>query len=112
MPRRVHSVDLKACILVLRYEQHYLAQALKKPTRKCLLHGDTLNPYIVIILTFLSTVMKSEFSPIFERAVLRKELADFLSTVPRKIIRLEIKSDKEFALLTSGCSPLPEDARI
>jgi protein SMG6 len=89
-----------------------LAQALKKPTRKSLLHGDTLNPYIVIILTFLSTVMKSEFSPIFERAVPWKELADFLSTVPRKIIRSETKSGRDFALLTSGCSPLPEDACI
>lgn len=87
-----------------------LAQTLKNPTRKSLLHGDTLNPYIVIVLTFLSTVMKSEFSHLFERVVPWKELAEFLSMIPRKIVRSEARNGRDFALLTSGCSPLPEDA--
>jgi hypothetical protein len=62
------------------------------------------------MLTFLSTVMKTEFSSIFERVVPWKELAEFLSTVPRRIIRLEAKNGRDLPLLTSGCSPLPEDA--
>jgi protein SMG6 len=87
-----------------------LAQTLKNPTRKSLLHGDTLNPYITIVLTFLSIVMKSEFSTIFERVVPWKELAEFLSSVPRAVLKVESKSTKDPALLTTGCSPLPEDA--
>ena len=73
---------------------------------------ETLNPYITIILTFVSTVVKSDHWSIFERVIPWGELAVFLSSVPRSIIKLSDKAtgSREPSIITAGCSPLPEDA--
>jgi len=89
-----------------------LSQALSRPMRKIPFQRDTLNPYITIILTFVSTVVKSDHWPIFERVIPWGELAVFLSSVPRSIIKLsdEAAGSREPSIITAGCSPLPEDA--
>ena len=89
-----------------------LSQALSRPVRRIPFQRDTLNPYITIILTFVSTAVKSDHWPIFERVIPWGELAVFLSSVPRSIIKLsyEAAGSKEPSIITAGCSPLPEDA--
>lgn len=89
-----------------------LSHALSRPMRSIPFQKDTLNPYITIILTFVSTVVKSEHWFIFERVIPWGELAVFLSTVPRSIIKLsdEAAGSREPSIITAGCSPLPEDA--
>jgi len=89
-----------------------LSQALSRPMRSIPFQRDTLNPYITIILTFASTVVKSDHWSIFERAIPWGELASFLSSVPRSIIKLsdETAGSREPSIITAGCTPLPEDA--
>ena len=89
-----------------------LSQALSRPMRSIPFQRDTLNPYITIILTFVSTVIKSDHWSIFERAIPWSELAVFLSSVPRSIIKLsdEAAGSREPSIITAGCAPLPEDA--
>ena len=89
-----------------------LSQALSRPMRRIPFQRDTLNPYITIILTFVSTVVKSDHWSIFERVIPWGELAVFLSSVPRSIIKLsdEAAGSREPSIITAGCSPLPEDA--
>ena len=89
-----------------------LSQVLSRPMRSIPFQRDTLNPYIAIILTFVSTVVKSDHWSIFERIIPWGELATFLSTVPRSIIKLsdEAAGSREPSIITAGCSPLPEDA--
>jgi len=89
-----------------------LSQALSRPMRSIPFQRDTLNPYITIILTFVSTVVKSDHWSIFERAIPWGELAVFLSSVPRSVIKLsdEAAGSREPSIITAGCSPLPEDA--
>ena len=89
-----------------------LSQALSRPMRSIPFQKDTLNPYITIILTFVSTVVKSDHWSIFERVIPWGELAAFLSSVPRSVIRLseETAGSREPSIITVGCAPLPEDA--
>ena len=89
-----------------------LSQALSRPMRSIPFQRDTLNPYITIILTFASTVVKSDHWSIFERVIPWSELAVFLSSVPRSIIKLsdEAAGSREPSIITTGCAPLPEDA--
>lgn len=89
-----------------------LSQALSRPMRSIPFQRDTLNPYITIILTFVSTVIKSDHWPIFERVIPWGELAVFLSSVPRSVIKLsdEAAGSREPSIITAGCAPLPEDA--
>lgn len=89
-----------------------LSQALSRPLRSIPFQKDTLNPYITIILTFVSTVIKSDHWPTFERVIPWSELAIFLSSVPRSIIKLsdETAGSREPSIITTGCAPLPEDA--
>ena len=89
-----------------------LSQALSRPLRSIPFQRDTLNPYITIILTFVSTVLKSDHWPTFERIIPWSELAIFLSSVPRSIIKLsdEAAGSREPSIITTGCAPLPEDA--
>ena len=98
--------------LALQLTFSMLSQALSRPMRKIPFQRDTLNPYITIILTFVSTVVKSDHWSIFERAIPWGELAAFLSSVPRSVIKLsdEAAGSREPSIITAGCSPLPEDA--
>ena len=98
--------------LSLKLAFSMLSQALSRPMRRIPFQRDTLNPYITIILTFVSTVVKSDHWPIFERVIPWGELAVFLSSVPRSIIKLsdEAAGSREPSIITTGCSPLPEDA--
>ncbi|CAL1704092.1 unnamed protein product [Somion occarium] len=90
-----------------------LAQALRKPTRKTSPFAQhSLNPYIVIMLTFLSTILKDRHAlAILERSIPWEALATFFNTMSRRLLQRE--QDKERSesalLLTSGCAPLPED---
>jgi len=89
-----------------------LSQALSRPMRSIPFQRDTLNPYITIILTFVSTVIKSDHWSTFERVIPWGDLAVFLSSVPRSIIKLsdETAGSREPSIITAGCAPLPEDA--
>ena len=89
-----------------------LSQALSRPMRRVPFQRDTVNPYITIILTFVSRVVKSDHWPIFERVIPWGELAVSLCAVPKSIIKLsdEVASSREPPFITTGCSPLPEDA--
>lgn len=84
-----------------------LSFTLRNPTRKATSFArPTLNPYNSIMLTFLSTILKSESAlSIMERAIPWHDMAAFFSTMPRRALR-----EAEGGLrLTSGCTPLPED---
>jgi protein SMG6 len=89
-----------------------LSQALSRPMCSIPFQTDTLNPYITIILTFVSTVIKSDHWPIFERVIPWGELAVFLGSIPRSVIKLsdEAAGSREPSIITAGCVPLPEDA--
>jgi protein SMG6 len=89
-----------------------LSQALSRPMRSTPFQRDTLHPYITIILTFVSTIVKSDHWSIFERVIPWGELAVFLSRVPRSTIKLsdEVAGSREPSIITAGCAPLPEDA--
>ena len=85
-----------------------LSQALSRPMRR------TPFPYITIILSFMSTVVESDHWPTFEHVIPWGELAVFLNSVPRSIIKLsdEAAGSREQSIITTGCSPLPEDAYL
>ena len=89
-----------------------LSQAFSRPMRGTPFQKDTLNPYITIILTFVSTVVKSDHWFIFERVIPWGELAVFLGSIPRSVIKLsdEVGGSREPSIITAGCVPLPEDA--
>ena len=108
-----HDGDLPAHLkLSLQLAFSMLSQALSRPMRRIPFQRDTLNPYITITLTFVSTVVKSDHWLIFERVIPWGELAVFLSSVPRSTIKLsdEAAGSREPSIITAGCSPLPEDA--
>jgi hypothetical protein len=89
-----------------------LSQVLSRPMRSIPFQKDTLNPYITIILTFVSTVVKSDHWSVFERVIPWGDLAVFLSSIPRSVIKLsdEAAGSREPSIITAGCAPLPEDA--
>ena len=89
-----------------------LSQVLSRPMRSIPFQKDSLNPYITIILTFVSTAVKSDHWSIFERVIPWGELATFLGSIPRSIIKLsdEVAGPREPSIITVGCVPLPEDA--
>lgn len=95
-----------------------LSHVLRHPTRQPTPYTRTVNPYLTVILTFLTTVLKNPATlEILERSVPWEELAGFFATVPRKIMSdqglfaVPVKHDVErWAMLTSGCAPpLAED---
>lgn len=80
------------------------------------------NPYLTVILTFLSTIIKHRPAlDILESSLPWDELASFLSLIPSKIMyslglndpsekRDSHRNIKRWVMLTSGCPhPLPED---
>ncbi|CAA7267658.1 unnamed protein product [Cyclocybe aegerita] len=100
-----------------------LSHVLKHPTRKASQYSSsTLNPYLPVILTFLSTVLKHKPTlELLERSIPWAELAAFFATVPRKIMISQglmsppdrpnsHRNVERWVMLTSGCPPpLPED---
>lgn len=90
-----------------------LSHVLKKPTRQATPFAkETLNPYITIVLTFLATIFKDRHAlATLERLVPWEELASFFTSIPRQVIAHELQKERGDSglLLTSGCSPLPED---
>jgi len=64
------------------------------PMRSVPFQKDTPGPCITIILTFVSTVVKSDHWSIFERVILSGELAVLLSSVPRSILRSFVLDNK------------------
>ena len=88
------------------------SQALSRPTRSISPRKDLLNPYVTIILTFVSVVVRDDHWSIIEPVIPWDELVFFLSTIPGPIIRLsdEAAGSKEPSIITAGCAALPEDA--
>ncbi|KAI0340639.1 hypothetical protein BDW22DRAFT_1346852 [Trametopsis cervina] len=87
-----------------------LSHTLRNPIRPPQgLSRSSLNPYITVLMTFLTTVLKDKTAErVLARAIPWEELATFLTRIPRKVIHRE--SIKEAELLSSGgCNPLPED---
>ncbi|KDR73471.1 hypothetical protein GALMADRAFT_71996 [Galerina marginata CBS 339.88] len=100
-----------------------LSSVLRHPTRKASQYSrSNLNPYLPVLLTFLSTVLKHKPTlDVLERSVPWDELAAFFSTIPRKIMISQglmsppgksnsHRNPERWVMLTSGCPPpLPED---
>ena len=110
-----------------------LSSVLRHPTRKPSQSArrSTLNPYLIIILTFLATVLKHRPTlETLERSIPWADLASFFTVVPRNImisqgLMVSPTSSKHDSaqlehtieqwntvtgMLTSGCAlPLPED---
>lgn len=90
-----------------------LSHTLRHPFRRPSEYSPpTLNPYNTVILTFLATVLREPTArSAFERSIPWEELATFLTSIPRRdVLREHQKVSTEGGLLlTSGCSPLPED---
>ncbi|KAH7930887.1 hypothetical protein BV22DRAFT_1054224 [Leucogyrophana mollusca] len=94
-----------------------LSFVLRHPTRKpSPFAHSTLNPYIGIILTFISTVTKhAETLAVLERSIPWDELAQFFSVIPRNVLSSQgllvpAQNGERWAMLTSGSAPpLPED---
>lgn len=90
-----------------------LAHVLEKPMRKSSPFAhSTLNPYITIFLTFLTTTLKDSHAlAILERAIPWNVLAKFLESVPRRIMYREFQKEcgDGAPLLTSRSKPLAED---
>lgn len=86
-----------------------LSYVLRNPWRKANAFAKpSLNPYITVILTFLSTIVKhSPVLALLERAVPWGDLANFFNTIPRSIMTAELELGAKG--LTHGCGVLPED---
>ena len=99
-----------------------LSSVLRHPTRKPSQYAQsTLNPYLTIVLAFLTTLLKHHPTlETLERSIPWADLASFFTVVPRKIMISQglMVSPKHntpqhverWVMLTSGCAPpLPED---
>lgn len=86
-----------------------LSYALRNPWRKPNAFAQSsLNPYITVVLTFLSTLFKhAPVLALMERSVPWDDLATFFNTIPRNIVTAELELGAKG--LTHGCSVLPED---
>jgi protein SMG6 len=91
-----------------------LSHVLKHPTRKpSPFTRSTLNPYLTIVLTFLTTLSKHTVA-VLEWSIPWDNLAKFFTTVPRNVMvaqGLNKTGDQErWIMLTTGCVlPLAED---
>ncbi|KAH9483736.1 Telomerase-binding protein EST1A [Psilocybe cubensis] len=100
-----------------------LSHVLRRPTRKSSQFSPSnLNPYLTVLLTFLSTILKHKPTlDILERSIPWEELALFFSSIPRKIMISQglmsapgkpdhYRTMERWVMLTSGCTPpLKED---
>ena len=100
-----------------------LSHVLRHPTRKASEYArSTLNPYLTIVHTFLTTILKHRPTlDVLERSVPWGELAAFFAKIHRKIMISQglmsppgqshsQRNTERWVMLTSGCPPpLPED---
>ncbi|KAF8911941.1 hypothetical protein CPB84DRAFT_1812127 [Gymnopilus junonius] len=98
-----------------------LSHVLRRPTRKASQYArSNINPYLTVLLTFLSTVLKHRPTlDALERSIPWDELAAFFARIPRKVLISQglmsppdkpYRSTERWVMLTSGCPPpLPED---
>ena len=100
-----------------------LSHVLRRPTRKSSQYArSNLNPYLTVLLTFLSTVLKHRPTlDVLERSIPWEELGAFFATVPRKIMISQglmsepgksnsHRNAERWVMLTSACAPpLVED---
>jgi protein SMG6 len=92
-----------------------LTHVLQRPTRKASPFArSTLNPYLTIMLTFLTTMLKHPATlETLQRSVPWAALAQFLATIPSNVISSQMQGympGERWTMLTSGCAPpLPED---
>ncbi|KAF7964541.1 hypothetical protein HWV62_5931, partial [Athelia sp. TMB] len=94
-----------------------LSHVLKRPTRKASPFArSTINPYVTIILTFLSTLTKQNATlSVLEKLIPWEELAAFFTTVPSAVLHSQglttrSKEPERWVMLTTGCAPpLAED---
>lgn len=95
-----------------------LSFVLRHPTRKASAFSrSTINPYLTIMLTFLSTILKHPASrDVLERDIPWEDMVHLFSTVPRAVMASQhlntpISDDgKRWNMITSGAAPpLPED---
>ncbi|RXW24170.1 hypothetical protein EST38_g1674 [Candolleomyces aberdarensis] len=96
-----------------------LSHVLRRPLRQASTYArSTLNPYLTVILTFLSTILKhAPALQVLERSIPWQELAAFFATIPRRVMSSqgldnpkESVSGERWPMLTSGVSPpIPED---
>lgn len=95
-----------------------LSFVLRNPTRKASPFAEpSLNPYLTVLLTFLTTVCKhTETLAILERFIPWEDLATFFTTIPKNIhisqgLHVPAPTGSErWVMLTSGCAPpLAED---
>jgi hypothetical protein len=97
-----------------------LSLVLRRPLRTPNAYvRSTLNPYLTVLLTFLSTILKQTAAlNVLERAIPWQELATFFGTIPRRVMTSQglfdptapsVSGDR-WAMLTSGVAPpLSED---
>lgn len=98
-----------------------LSHVLRRPTRKpSPFARSTLNPYLTVILTFLSTVLRQpQTLNILERSIPWEDLATFFRIIPRSVMASQglgpssqpsSRDSERWVMLTTGCAPpLSED---
>ncbi|KAF6764811.1 hypothetical protein DFP72DRAFT_985932 [Ephemerocybe angulata] len=116
------TTELPDCPPALNYAMQLtfamLSLVLRRPLRQPSAYArSTLNPYLTVILTFLSTILKQSAAlHVLERSIPWQELATFFGTIPRRVMTSQglfdetPASGERWAMLTSGVSPpLAED---
>ncbi len=95
-----------------------LSYVLRNPKRKSSPYArSTINPYLTVILTFLSNMLKhAGAKQVLERTIPWDDLAKFFSIVPSTYMKSQrldsvLPADvKRWDMITQGCAPpLPED---
>ncbi|KZP20887.1 hypothetical protein FIBSPDRAFT_861344 [Athelia psychrophila] len=94
-----------------------LSHVLKRPTRKASPFArSTINPYVTVLLTFLTTLTKQPATlAAIDKLIPWEELAAFFMTVPSTVIHSQglasrSKEPERRVMLTTGCTPpLAED---
>jgi protein SMG6 len=107
---RTDSPELSHCFhLALQLTFTTLSYTLHHPWRKTNAFArPSLNPYITVVLTFLSTLVKhAPVLALLERMIPWDDLAGFFNTIPRGVVSAELELGAKG--LTQGCGALPED---
>ncbi|KZW03995.1 hypothetical protein EXIGLDRAFT_709495 [Exidia glandulosa HHB12029] len=94
--------------LALRLTFSTFSFVLRNPKhRRSPFSPSTLNPYIPMVFTFMSTMFRHPRAlAAMERAIPWDEVAKFLAMTPRSVLNAEVEAG---AKLTSGCEPSAED---
>ena len=94
--------------LTIQLAMEMFSFCLRHPTRRASAFAKpTLNPYIIVMFTFLCTTLKqSSALALLEKYIPWEDITAFLSSAPRGLMDAEAVAGHR---LTSGCAPLPED---